>query len=398
MISSDEIEQKSKEFKISPKNVQRDYVFGWLLTGIYRNDNLKNRLILKGGNALRKGYLPATRFSKDLDFSIREAVDPTDLHDKVNSVLQFVQDNSGVRFFPEKTVFKPKLVIDDKQVFEGKAVFQGFYEEEEATLKLQMDITEFEKIILPVQDRPLIHPYSDTSVCQAVLKCHKLEEVLASKLVGLLHRRKVGDLFDLAYTIFRNNHYQVNRGEVITTFLKKTIYQTQPKIVQQQLLELPIDESRPFWSEIIAPFTSLFGFDDAVSNFKEMINVLFGLLPTQVAFAPSGYGFPSQRRNIGGYFSGISYYPTDYRSKIVTAGQNQTLIRLLYHGYWRDVEPYALKYKVRKKDNRGIEYFYGFDRTGGESGNISIKSFFSEDIENIQLTSVPFAPQYPIEL
>ena len=70
MISKNEIETKAKEFEIYEANVERDYVFGWLIFGIFTTSNLKDTIFLKGGNALRKGYFKNTRFSLDLDFGI----------------------------------------------------------------------------------------------------------------------------------------------------------------------------------------------------------------------------------------------------------------------------------------------------------------------------------------
>ncbi len=50
MIGRSEIEEKAREFDIQIANVERDYIFGWLLCGIFSNSGLKNTLILKGGN------------------------------------------------------------------------------------------------------------------------------------------------------------------------------------------------------------------------------------------------------------------------------------------------------------------------------------------------------------
>ena len=63
MIKKEEIEAKSNEFKIHTAHVERDYVFGWLLVGIYTVSPLKDVLILKGGNCFRKAYFANTRFS-----------------------------------------------------------------------------------------------------------------------------------------------------------------------------------------------------------------------------------------------------------------------------------------------------------------------------------------------
>ena len=50
MIDKDEILAKSEEFEIHTSNVQRDYVFGWFLAGIYSECELQDYFVLKGGN------------------------------------------------------------------------------------------------------------------------------------------------------------------------------------------------------------------------------------------------------------------------------------------------------------------------------------------------------------
>ena len=69
MITDKEIESVAQANGLSPTDVEKDYVHGWLLGAIYSRPTLAEALVLKGGNGLRKAYLPETRFSKDLDFS-----------------------------------------------------------------------------------------------------------------------------------------------------------------------------------------------------------------------------------------------------------------------------------------------------------------------------------------
>ena len=49
MITKDEIEAKAKEFGLHAANIERDYVFGWLLAGLYGASPLRDVLVLKGG-------------------------------------------------------------------------------------------------------------------------------------------------------------------------------------------------------------------------------------------------------------------------------------------------------------------------------------------------------------
>ncbi len=67
MITRDELLVQAEAFDLNEADVQRDYLFGWIIGGIFRESALAERAVLKGGNALRKGYLPETRFSDDLD-------------------------------------------------------------------------------------------------------------------------------------------------------------------------------------------------------------------------------------------------------------------------------------------------------------------------------------------
>jgi hypothetical protein len=56
MIDKQEIDRKADELSVHVANVQRDYVFGWLLAGLAQGENrLRPSLILKGGNSFRKG-------------------------------------------------------------------------------------------------------------------------------------------------------------------------------------------------------------------------------------------------------------------------------------------------------------------------------------------------------
>ena len=59
-----EIDSKAEELGVHTSNVQRDYVFGWILSGLFQSNNaLSNHLILKGGNGFRKAYFEAGRIA-----------------------------------------------------------------------------------------------------------------------------------------------------------------------------------------------------------------------------------------------------------------------------------------------------------------------------------------------
>jgi predicted nucleotidyltransferase component of viral defense system len=128
MIDRDEIEHKASEFDIHHANVERDYVFGWLLKGIFENDYLRHRLVFKGGNCLRKGFYADTRFSSDLDFSAPNAIDLARMSHEINIACVASGNDCGVKFLVERNSFQPETHIDNKrQSYKGKVYFNDFY-------------------------------------------------------------------------------------------------------------------------------------------------------------------------------------------------------------------------------------------------------------------------------
>ncbi|GEM_PF-506901 len=392
MIDKDEIDQKSEQLGIHVSNVQRDYVFGWLLAGLFQQSNpLRDVLILKGGNAFRKAYFENGRYSNDLDFSTEVELSEEVLRDSVEQACAYAKVNSGVEFAVDQSRIEVRdLAEEESTLYEVRVYFKSFYGEEDITLKVKLDVKEFDRIFLPVQSHKLIHAYSDQAKCQVDLRCLKLEELLASKLKALLQRRHSPDLYDFVYSIFFQRALDVVRREIITTFLKKTIYEPTPEIARNLLLDLPFQVLRGLWNDyLVCPKASVVTFDDAETTFRSSILELFGLIAPQPqpAFAASGAG--------GRVW--VSFYGSNYRDTIMEAGRLKRVLKLVYDGYDRLVEPYALAFK-RRKDGVAREYFYAWDLSGGRSRQTGIKSFISDKVQSLQLTEQTFQPRFPIEL
>jgi predicted nucleotidyltransferase component of viral defense system len=62
MISENEVKGHAIQLGVPLAYVEKDYVMGWLLWGVYNDPLLARNLVLKGGNCLRKVYFPDTRF------------------------------------------------------------------------------------------------------------------------------------------------------------------------------------------------------------------------------------------------------------------------------------------------------------------------------------------------
>ena len=60
------------DLSLAPDVVEKDYVLGWLLAGIYAHDKPGSAWAFKGGTCLKKCYFETYRFSEDLDFTISD--------------------------------------------------------------------------------------------------------------------------------------------------------------------------------------------------------------------------------------------------------------------------------------------------------------------------------------
>lgn len=400
MINKLEIDTKGREFNLKEADVQRDYIFGWVLQGIYSESILGEQLVLKGGNALRKVYYPETRFSKDLDFSVGSEVDPEKLKGELKRLTKYLGEKTGVEFDTEQTSVQETdkfrdPYVEAKQIYEARLYFKSFYGEETVPIRVQLDVTSFDEIILPIQNPNIIHPYSDADICIASIRAQKLEEILASKMSVLLHRRRVADLFDLGYSTLVSNKYDVNRGELLTVLLRKLLKEKNPLEARQDLYNVPIEEFRSDWENLIVPSPSRFSFDLISKKFRNIVDEIFSSL------SPAGIvsgGFPNLRYS--GHSTALLHggvYDVGARNAIISAGKNRNLLEIVYDGYRRFVEPYALEYRIRKSDGVGQEYFWAFDQSGGKSGRIGIKMFIYNKIQNAEVTDKEFLPQYEVE-
>lgn len=379
MITKDEIIRKADEFEIHAANVQRDYVFSWVLAGLYSESSLQDQLILKGGNCLRKAYFDHSRFSRDLDFSTKGSLAEEFIGTELNRICDFVQEHTGIVFEKEKTRVEEKRgATGDKKVHEARLYFKDFFgNPDKFTISIRLDVTEFDKIFLPTQKRNLNHPYSDLSLCKVPLMCLKLEEILAQKLKCLLQRRHSPDLYDFVFSVLLNPEIEINKTEIVTTFLKMTIFQPSPGVVKGLLFDLPFQTIKSFWNKYITPpKLGVIDYDHAVQSFKETINDLFGAFPI---------GRGEQM-----------FFPSHFRNPIMEAGQSMTLLEIRYSNVSRLVEPYCLAYKKRK-DGFAREYLYVYDQTGGSSGP-GIKSLVHSNIQELKNTDTKFEPRYEVEL
>ncbi|MBD3398331.1 hypothetical protein GF412_03920 [Candidatus Micrarchaeota archaeon] len=383
MISEDEVKAIATEHGVPISQIEKDYVIGWLLWGISKNRALSNQLVLKGGNCLRKLYYPETRFSDDLDFTAKTKFGTGQFKNHLNGLCGQVRERSGLEFDLEQTKVKVTPISHEGlHAIDGRVYFRGFAGDSSITMRIKFDVSEYEKIVLPLQTHPLIHGYSDADLCSTDVLAYSLEEVLAEKLRSWIQRTRPRDLFDMA-TIIKSGAIPINHGQIMNAFLQKTVYKNIPTANQEELLyEEKFEVIENSWdSTIICPRDSRIIAKNAVDLFSDFVETLFSKKTIGLfkgASPQTGFGHYDYR-------SGI-------RESIISAGKAQRLIRMRYRGIDRDIEPYSFRYRLTK-GGYGGEYFYGFDRTRGDT----IKSFLLPKVEKVSILPQIYSPRWLVE-
>jgi predicted nucleotidyltransferase component of viral defense system len=379
VITKQEIKQLACDQDVPISQIEKDYVMGWILWGIYQDFHFSRTLILKGGNCLRKVYFPETRFSDDLDFTATR-LDTTEFFQKrFSSICSRISQQSGIVFDDSRLRVEEKETPHDSlRAMDGRIYFKGLAGDQNITFRIKLDISEFEKIVLPVQQHQIRHPYSDQHECEATIFCYSLEEILAEKLRSWIQRTRSRDLYDVV-AIIQGDSVTYSKSNVLKAFTQKTIFKGIPATAKEDLLEnkkFQVVESH--WDKSIScPKISIMFAVNAIQAFKDFINLLFSSPENVLQYVP---------------FESFGRVSPEIRETIIEAGKARKLIRLRYSLKDRDVEPYEIKYHVRKVDNRGFEYFIGWDLTRGNH----IKKYFLHKIESVSIINQAFSPKYPV--
>src|SRR3984885_7032604 len=98
MIDKPELLAISEQTSPRPHIVEKDYVLGWVLAGIYAHEDLAKNWVFKGGTCLKKCFFETYRFSEDLDFTLLkpEHIDQNFLKDAFSKIGEWIYDQTGI--------------------------------------------------------------------------------------------------------------------------------------------------------------------------------------------------------------------------------------------------------------------------------------------------------------
>lgn len=191
MIKPGEIQKIASKLGIRDTQIEKDYVIGWVLRGISGITYLKEKLIFKGGTALRKIYLPNYRLSEDLDFTFEgEDYDTAKIKNHFDELIKWIKDESRIA-----------LTLQDETVHQtgNYNFYLGYIGPLGGTgsnKTIKVDITNDEKLCNKPVESIVLNEYSDLKDEFKVMS-YTLNEIITEKMRSLMQRTIPRDLFDV---------------------------------------------------------------------------------------------------------------------------------------------------------------------------------------------------------
>jgi len=224
MITQKEIITIANAKEVKAKTIDKDWILGHFLNAMYSISEVRQNFVFKGGTCLRKCYIEDYRFSEDLDFTLLDKDFVIDSR-FFNSIIKIAEKESGAKFYFER---KKLQKSDEKdQGYEILVKYWGAdHKKQQLPLPpkrwqtvIKIDISFTEKLLTPVEHKPVFHNYSDKDKISEIIPVYSLYEILSEKLRALIQRNRPRDLYDIWN--LTNKYSDIDYLLIKTLLLKK---------------------------------------------------------------------------------------------------------------------------------------------------------------------------------
>ena len=149
MIDRLEVVEFSREVGLAPETVEKDYVLGWLLSGIFNHPALRSTWLFKGGTCLKKCFFETYRFSEDLDFTLQNSKHLTHefLGPTFREVASSVYESSGIEMPPDSITFEIYANPRGKLAVQGRIGYRGPLQRRGSIPRIKLDLTDDERVV-----------------------------------------------------------------------------------------------------------------------------------------------------------------------------------------------------------------------------------------------------------
>ena len=391
MIDKREILETASSLGLLPSVVEKDYVLGWLLAGIYKHPELTDAWVFKGGTCLKKCYFETYRFSEDLDFTLRDeaGLDEAFLRRVLSEVVEWVSDESGLTIPADQLAFDIYENPRGRRSCQGKVGYRGPVSPTSGAggwPKIKLDLTADEALVLPAVRRAVFHPYSDGPEGGMWINSYAYEEAFGEKIRALGERTRPRDLYDVI-NLYRHGDTRPSAALLLDVLTRKCAYKG---------IALPSIESlEPHRTDLEAMWDNMLGHQlpvlppvaDFWAALPEVLAWIMGgeEVPQPVAITASAAETTIRTRVLP---RGIPMRARGPLEIIRFAAANHLCVDLQYDGSTRRIEPYSLR---ETRDGNFILY-----ATRSDSGEP--RSYRIDRTQGASVTDQSFTPRYLVEL
>jgi len=389
LIDRGEILAVATDLGLSPEIVEKDYVLGWLLKGIYNHPALSSAWIFKGGTCLKKCYFETYRFSEDLDFTLNDVahLDEGFLKRAFSEVGAKLYEDIGLQIPSEQLRFDVYRNSRGGLSCEGRLYYEGPLRRARSTPRIKLDLTVDELLVLPAVDRPVGHPYSDLPAGGISARCYAYEEVFGEKVRALAERTRPRDLYDVV-NLFRHDEFRPDAVTVLGVLREKCAFKG---------INVPTFETiGGVMDELVADWANMLGHQlpklPPFESFWSVMPAFFSWLTSGVTARPAPPA-PMESdeqllRPAIGLLRRAGAVGSSSLEAIRFAAANRLCIDLHYQGSVRRIEPYSLR-----RTRAGVILLFAIRTQNGES-----RSYRLDRIEGAVITDETFTPKFAIEL
>lgn len=221
---------RSQKEGIPQAIMEKDYVLSIVLK--YLSEwNLKDKVVFKGGTAIKKIYFAEARFSEDLDFSVISVG-----REEIENELKTIFENKKILETDFKLLLKEKTSSGLRFALKFTSVLN--YPQ-----TIRFDFSFRENLEKKQEERQVIDYYN---IGEAKLKVLSIEEILAEKIHALFTRTVARDLYDVWFLIQKG--VKINRQ---LTDKKFSYYKEKIEVSE---LEKKINQFESRWEQDLGQF------------------------------------------------------------------------------------------------------------------------------------------------
>ena len=390
MIDRREIIDTASALSLLPQIVEKDYVIGWVLAGIYQHPPLADTWIFKGGTCLKKCFFETYRFSEDLDFTLKDPahLDAAFLGANFAEIAEWIYEQAGIELPAEEQSFEIYANPRGNPSCQGKIPYRGpIAPRGKNSPNIKLDLTADEHLALAPVRRPIFHPYSDGPEDGIHVTAYAYEEAFAEKVRALAERTRPRDLYDVI-NLYRNIEARPSPSVLLDVLRQKCDFKGIQTPLKLAALESHRTDLEGAWEHMLGHQLPAL---PPVETFWNTLPEFFAWLETGIApKAPAAYQVAAgevvlRERTLRLPVSGNAQ---SYLEVVGFAAANRLCIDLLYKNEVRRIEPYSLR---RAHDGNIILHAYDTRKMGHRSYRV-------DRIQGAQSTSQSFVPRYAVEL